>query len=345
MKKLIPLFLMLTVLEAQSTNLVTVQTDKVNKETAAATMPVSGVVLSREDASIAAELDGRITWIAEVGDRVTAGSRLAQLDTHLLELDIRTRESEVQRLQANLDWLRRQTERLAELATSNNTAHSELDETRSRTAMLEHELSQARVGVERSRYDLERSTIVAPFDGVVVSRESSIGEYTVTGRSLLRLVNPEAAEISVTAPLRLARYVIEGDSVQVANSESSGNALIRSLVAVGDLRSHMMELRLAPGDNWLIGEAVTVTLPASEQRLLTTVPRDALVLRDHSNYVFRVAENETAERVVVEVGSGFGDRIAVKGKLKPGDSVVVRGAERLRNGQQVEILGSAVTMR
>jgi hypothetical protein len=47
----------------------------------------------------------------------------------------------------------------------------------------------------------------------------------------------------------------------------------------------------------------------------------------------------------VELGSGLGERIAVTGKLSAGDEVVIRGAERLKDGQQVERLEQRVSMR
>ena len=119
-----------------------------------------------------------------------------------------------------------------------------------------------------------------------------------------------------------------------------------SLIAVGDTRSHMMEVRVLPEEgNWFIGEAVTVALPTSTSQLLTSVSRDALVLRDQNNYIFIVGEDDMAKRVVVDLGSGLGDRIAVYGQLKAGDEVIIRGAERLRDGQQVERLGSRISMR
>ena len=309
-------------------------------------MSVSGLVISREDAAIASELNARLTWIAEVGDRFSSGDTIARLDTHLVALEKRDREAELARLQASLDWFKRQTQRLDELANKNNTAHSELDETRARYLMLQQELAQAEVGLERTVYDLHRSEIRAPFDGVVVSREMATGEYATVGRPLLRLVNTAAAEISVTAPLRLARFTRPGDTVTVTNQDNSARATVRSLVAVGDSRSHMMELRVTPAQgDWLIGEAVSVKLPASERMSQTTVERDALVLRDRSNYVFVVREDNTAQRVIVEVGAGLGQRIAVSGEIEAGDRVIIRGAERLRDGQKVTPLEQRISMR
>lgn len=325
---------------------VSVETDAVTRENVAPTIRASGVVVSREDAAIASELDGRLEWIAEVGDRFQRGDTVARLDRHLLELEEREREAGIEALKANLDWLQRQTNRLEELATRNNTAHSELDETRARYLVLQQELTQAEVALERTRYNLERATVRAPFDGVVVSREMAAGEYATEGRRLLRLVNTRALEVSVTAPLRLARFNTPGDTVQLSNGELVAEARIRSLVEVGDLRSHMMELRLTPAtDEWLIGEAVSVDLPAAEVENSTTVARDAIVLRDRSNYVYLVKEDSTAQRVAVELGSGIGERIAIRGALQPGDTVVVRGAENLRDGQKVNALDQQVTMR
>ncbi len=325
---------------------VTVETDAVTRENVAPTMNVSGVVVSREDAAIASELDGRLEWIAEVGDRFQAGETIARLDQHLIELELREREAGIEALKANLDWLQRQTNRLDELANRNNTAHSELDETRARYLVLQQELTQAEVALERTRYNLERSTVRAPFDGVVVSRSMAAGEYATEGMPLLRLVNPRALEVSVTAPLRLARFNQAGDSVQLTNGDTVAEARIRSLVEVGDLRSHMMEFRLTPTtSDWLIGEAVTVALPAAQIENSTTVARDAVVLRDRSNYVYVVKDDSTAERVSVQLGAGVGERIAIEGAIEPGDTVVVRGAENLRDGQKVNALEERVTMR
>ncbi|MDH4029996.1 MAG: hypothetical protein OEU49_04010, partial [Chromatiales bacterium] len=57
--------------------------------------------------------------------------------------------------------------------------------------------------------------------------------------------------------------------------------------------------------------------------------------------VYRILEDQTAERVSVTTGLGAGGMIQVTGGLVPGDRVVVRGAERLRAGQQVSIAAQA----
>lgn len=72
--------------------------------------------------------------------------------------------------------------------------------------------------------------------------------------------------------------------------------------------------------------------------MLLTVPRDALVIRQEAYYVFRIVEG-AAEQIEVQLGQSDLHRIAVTGALNAGDSVVVRGAERLRDAQSVRIIG------
>jgi RND family efflux transporter MFP subunit len=206
--------------------------------------------------------------------------------------------------------------------------------------MLRQDLRIAEVERDRTRYDLERSEVPAPFSGVVVSRAMSEGEYTTAGAALVRLVNDQALEISVNAPLSIARFNQPGQSVQVSAHDDRLQTAIRGVVPVGDEQSRMMELRLAlePGQ-WHIGEAVTVELPIEPRALALSVPRDALVLRDQQVFVYTVGEDNRAVKVPVTLGAGYGQDIAIESTtLSAGDPVVVRGAERLREGQPLKVI-------
>jgi multidrug efflux pump subunit AcrA (membrane-fusion protein) len=69
--------------------------------------------------------------------------------------------------------------------------------------------------------------------------------------------------------------------------------------------------------------------------------RDAIILRADSVYVFAVGEDGVAKRVDVELGVADGDLVQIVGAVKAGDRLVIRGGERLRDGQQVEIQTAA----
>jgi RND family efflux transporter MFP subunit len=324
----------------------TVETATVTLEETSSVISLPGTVISTRDAEIAAEISGRLTWVARVGDQVEAGEPLAHIDDHLLRLQLRNDEAEIARLEADIQYHRRQIARLQRLAVTNNMAQSELDEVESRLQMRLQEQRIAEVSRDRTLYDLSRAHVTAPFNGVVAARSMAPGEYTGRGDALVRLVDTTDLEISVNAPLRVARYNAVGSTAQVQTDGEVASTTIRGMVPVGDERSRMMELRLVTqSDHWLIGEAVTVMLPDGERRSALSVPRDALVLRDREVYVYSVSEEGTAMKVPVRTLAGHGERIAVEGALHAGDEVVVRGAERLREGQPLKIVQAALAAR
>jgi RND family efflux transporter MFP subunit len=311
----------------------------VTQETASSVVKLPGTVISTRDAQIAAELSGRLTWVAQVGDHLEEGDVLARIDDHLLRLQLRNDQAEIARLEANIQYNQRQIQRLQKLALQNNMAQAELDEVESRLRMLLQEQRIAEVNLDRTSYDLQRTQVKAPFPGVVASRELYTGEYTTPGDALVRLVDTRTVEISVKAPLRVARFNTTGSEVQVRGNGLQSSSAIRGMVPVGDERSRMMELRLsvAPGQ-WMIGEAVTVDLPDNAASTVLSVPRDALVLRDQHVFVYTVSTENTAVKVPVKTLAGSGEHIAVEGDLSPGDSVVVRGGERLKEGQALKVI-------
>jgi RND family efflux transporter MFP subunit len=298
-----------------------------------------GTVISKRDAEISAELSGRLSWVAEVGDTVEQGDPVAIIDDHLLQLQLRNDLAEIARINADINFNQRQIKRLQRLAEQNNMARSELDQVESRYEMLVQDRTIAQVNRDRTLYDLERTRVSAPFSGIVVSREMTVGEYTAPGSALIRLVDTHALEISVNAPLRVARYNQSGTKVQIEAEDRQLLTAIRSVIPVGDSRSRMMEVRiqLASG-NWHIGEAITVELADGDRELSLSVPRDALVLRDNQVFVYTVSADNTAVKVPVTAGAGRGANIAISGDLFAGDPVVIRGAERLRDGQAVKVI-------
>ena len=316
-----------------------VEVATVSQGRSTAMLRLPGTVLSMRDARISAEVGGRLVWVAEVGEEIAEGEPLAVIDDHLLKLQLRNDWAEIERIKADIDYNQRQIARLKRLAEQDNTSRSGLDEMESRLQMLEQQLRIAEVNRDRTVYDLGRARVRAPFAGVIASRETAAGEYTEPGDPLLRLVDTRTLEISVNAPLRTARYNAPGSVLQVEGDGQQMEAEIRAIVPVGDSRSRMLELRLTlePG-YWYIGEAVTVELPDGTGETSLEVPRDALVLRDSEVFVYTLSPDNKAVKIPVVPGAGNNGAIAVHGKLEPGAPVVVRGAERLHDGQSVRII-------
>lgn len=305
----------------------------------APSIQVPGTVVSRNDARIAAEVDGRLTWIAEIGAEISAGQPVARIDDAELLLQRDEFRGILASQESRRGFLEREADRLQRLAAENNAAKNRLDEVESDLAAATSEIAVARARLGQTELQLERTRVLAPFDGIVTERLRAPGEHTGAGDEIVRMVDPGSLEIVARAPLSSLGFVSDGTELSFHSQQHVGAGTVRTLVPFGDSRSHMFELRLSiESTPWRVGENIRLSVPTGTPTEVLAVPRDALVLRREGASVYRVAEDGTAERIEVLPGIGSGDLVAVTGLLSAGDRVVVRGAERLRPGQPVNIL-------
>lgn len=315
-----------------------VQVDAVKSEFIAQQVWVSGTVLSQTDSELAAEVSGKITWMAEVGTRVNQGEALVILDDRRLKIALGQDKANITKWESRVKMLEKRRDRFSSMEALQNTSKDQLDEIVSELEIAIAERDQAELSYDLTAYQIEQSRVVAPFDALVVERIQSPGEFTGVGQTLVRVVNPSQVEASVRAPLSVIPFIESGMEVTVKDKYFSAIEMVKSIVPVGNANSRMMEIRVAlqPND-FAIGSAVRVALPHSKSHLGKTVSRDALVLRKSGTFVFQVDENLEAKKVMVTTGVGAGARIEVFGDLSENGKVVVRGAERLRPGQKVRV--------
>ena len=313
-----------------------VEVDDVKVEMVAERIWVPGTVMSRTDSDIASEVGGRIEWIADVGDEVQKGQLLAKIDDELLQLALEQNIADIAKWEARVVLLERKKNRVSKLAKLNNSSRDELDEIIAELEIARQEVQQAKLNKRQSEYRLSQTEVKAPFDALVVDRIQTPGEYTSVGSDLLRIVDTKNVEASIRAPLSASPFIRKGQEVIVKNRNYELSENVRTIVPVGNTNSRMMEIRVAlqPGD-FPIGSAVRVALPHSDSHEATTVMRDALVLRQAGTFVFVIDDENKAHQVPVETGIGMGERVEIIGDVRNDDNVVIRGAERLRPGQEV----------
>ncbi|NCT72533.1 MAG: efflux RND transporter periplasmic adaptor subunit [Xanthomonadaceae bacterium] len=307
-----------------------------------------GSVISRRDARVAGEQDGRVVEVAEIGQRVRKGDALAVLDDTALRLREQEGQADLARIQAQLALANRQEQRYAQLAAQQNIARAQYEQLRADRDVLVQERARVLAQLAQTRHQRTQMVIRAPFDGIVAERHTQLGEYLVTGGSVARLVDIGAQEVRVRAPVDLARHLGAGIDVRVRSAGQEATYPVSALVPVGDEASRQLELRIAvQGLDIPVGTAVDVGLPSAETRTVVAVPRDAVVLRREGDFVMRVDAAGKAERVPVKTGAEVDGLVEVSGGVAAGDRLIVRGGERVEPGQSLDIqpLGPSVAMR
>lgn len=305
-------------------------------------MLVSGTVISVNDSRIASEVEGPLAWIAQVGTAVKEGDIIARIDSRLLSVAARRAEANLKRLQANLAFREQDVKRYEELAKSDNTSRAKLQEVTAQRDMLVQEIADAEATLDRAKGDLARAEIRAPFPGHVVQRLVNKGEYVNIADQIVRLVDNEHIEVVIPAPISIIPFLEPGDTVAVHDGRTSRMLPIRTVVPVGDMVSRMVEVRLtSKPEFWMVGTPVKVSLPKEEAQEAVAIPRDALVLKGDTRFVYKIGADNTAEQITADIQATIGLWVSLKEGLEEGDKVVIRGAERLMPGQSVMIKSDA----
>jgi len=316
-----------------------VRVAKVSRLDMSPTTLVAGTVVSRSDARVAAEVSGRLIWVVEVGDRINEGDVAARLEDTQRKLQVSELEAQLASEKARLVFLNQEVERLRRLAKENNAAKNRLDQAEAdrHVALSEQSAALARLNLARDR--VERSELKAPFSGIVTERLKQKGEWVDNGDAVLRLMDSSSLEVQARVPISSLAYLSTGQTIRVLTGETMITGRIRTIVPVGDERSRLLDLRVDLGDASMpVGQSVRVAVPTAMPRQVLALPRDALVLRRNGVRVFIIDAQSNAVSVEVNTGIADGSFIEVSGKLTAGDNVVIRGGERLRQGQSVQIL-------
>ncbi len=319
-----------------------VAVDVVRGEAVEAMQTATGAIYAREELLLRAPVAGRLAWILEAGQWAQEGQDLARIDATPLVLQREEQLARIRRSQVQLKNLDTRLQRYTELKAEDYATDVELDDLRAQRDLARADLDIARAQVRQLDDRIARATIRAPFDGVVTAQNRHAAEEVAQGEELARIVNVSEVELRAQLPLSWLSRLKAGDVLEASGAGHTLLGTIRSLIPDGNRMAQTFEARIdlppEAAQIWAPGQLADVRLPTAllDQALL--VPRDALVLRREAKYVYRITPDSTAEQVKVTLGPGRGEWIVVQGELSPGDRVAVRGAERLSNGQAVEVV-------
>jgi multidrug efflux pump subunit AcrA (membrane-fusion protein) len=302
-------------------------------------MALPGTVVSLNDSHLASEVEGRVSWVANVGTVVAQNDIVAKIDRQRRRAAACLRQSQC-RAPLRPGEIRQEPGRALEnLFKQNAIATSTRDQAISTRDMDVAALAQARAAMSKSQYQFDHSHIRAPFPGRVVQRLINPGEYATAGKDIVASSTSARMEISVQTPIDTARYMHEGLASPSTSKTGPSSATrcapsCRSAILQAARSKCASPCRPAPVGRRRGESLCAVRRPHD----VLAVPRDALVLREDNTYVFKVDGKNVAQRVAVETGSEDGTLVEVHGLLSPGERVIVRGAERLEAGQKVRAI-------
>lgn len=292
-----------------------------------------GTLRADESVVVRPEITGKISRIHfNEGQRVAAGALLFSLDASVLGAD-------VNEARATLENARRANARVGQLANDQLISRSDADKARADLGV-----SQARAASASAQ--LAKTSIRAPFGGVVGLREISVGEVVSPGQALVNLVRLDPMEVDFSVPESDLSRIATGQKVSVSVDAFAGELFdgeVAAIEPVIDANSRSVKLRARisnPGYKLRPGQFARVALGTAEQQgTALLLPEQALMQEGDTRFVYTIVDGK-AKRVEIKTGQRVPGKVEVVGGLKAGDQVITAGQTKpmMRDGMGVMVL-------
>lgn len=194
--------------------------------------------------------------------------------------------------------------------------------------------------VELATLDVERCTVVAPFDGRIQERYVEVGDYVTISSPIARIIDPRRIEIPIELPLGV-RPRVEVGAMCALTVDSMPKAKwllpLTRIAPMADQQSRtftvFIDVDNAEQDRPLMpGYFLTarVTGPVIQDALV--IPRGAII----DNRVY-VSKGDKAELRSINIETLIGDRAVISGDIAPGDHVILTNLDRLHDGCTIRV--------
>lgn len=306
-------------------------------------MDFIGTVYYQEVSNVASEVNGLVESVEfEEGKRVKKGQLLVKLSSELLNKTLNSTRASHEQVLSELEKAKLDFARAGKLYKNKLVSEEMYDEKRFTVNGLEKKAVSLKAEVERLEVELQKKTIRAPFDSIVIEKNIDRGEWLSPGSVLATVANDSMVDILVEVPLQVIKSITPGLKVEVETGGAVINGKVYAIIPKGNIstRTFPVKIRVKNTMSLVEGMEAIVSLPVSHKKESLTVHRDAVITVYGKTVIYTVNDMKASSVPVKVTGySGMTAGIYAEG-LKEGMKVVVKGNERLRPGQAVKILDS-----
>lgn len=304
-----------------------VSTQIVSNSTLVRQVTSLGTALANESVQIVTNTSDYLTVLhINEGQRIEKGQLIAQLN----DIEERARVAE---LSASLLDQKRQLERVKNLAKTQATAQSLLDEQQTRV-----NTTQAQLDAVKAR--LNEMTISAPFSGVLGLRQVSEGAYLTAGTVLTTLDDLSMIRLEFSVAEYYLAQLKPGMTVNASSVAYPGKLFTGQIKAIDtrlDPVTRSVKVHaLVPNDQLELrpGMLLNVSVTLAEVQALQ-VSEKAIVPLQNKQYVFVVNKDNSVTQTEVQLGQRLPGLVEIVSGLNPGDQVVIEGTTKIRSGSIV----------
>ena len=308
---------------------INVQVDTIKSELIGAEFAYSGTFEPNKETKLSAEIQGKINDVlVDVGTFVTKGQSLIQLDNSLLKLQLQSAEVQVEGLEADV-------KRFTVLANADAVQGVQLEK-------AELGLKSAKVQRETLLEQINKTTIKAPFNGVVTAKLTEEGAFAAPGVPLLQITDISVLKFTVnvsendlssfqlnqTFSINADAYsdvLLSGKATMIGSKANMGSSFPVQFIV-----SNTSDLKIKSG---MFGK---VNLKSDNQKSGIIIPSSAIIGSSSQPQVYKV-KNGKAVLHNITIAQKIKNKTVVSKGLEEGDVIVTNGFINLFDDANVTV--------
>jgi HlyD family secretion protein len=340
---------------------------KSDGSTRATLLNASGYVTARRSATVSSKVTGKVTEVlVDEGMEVEEGQLLAKLDASNVEAALKLAQAQLEatrtaleETRSNFDLAEKELARVNKLSTSGASSQSDLDRadflTKSLSGRLRKQtadIAVAEAEVAQWKQQVEDNIILAPFGGIVTSKNAqpgemispmSVGGFTRTG--ICTIVDMASLEIEVDVNESFINRVKPGQRVEAtldSYPDVKFPAKVIAIIPTADRQKATVKVRVGfeKIDSRILPDmAVKVAFQSDESvpaGKSLVIPKIA-VFDDNGTNIVWVLAGEKVERRAVSISLTSGDQSTVSAGVSPGETIVTSTSGTLQDGSRVKL--------
>lgn len=311
---------------------------------------ISGSLDADQQAVVRAEVAGAVlqTYV-EPGQRVRTGDLLARLDDTAVRDQMLFAKSAVSTAQNAADIAQHNLERSEALIKVGAISDRDMETARNGAMSAQTQLDNAKAVYANAQKNLDKTSVRAPFDGVVSDRSVSGGDYVRPGDAVATVVNPASMRLVASVPASAVTELKLGMPVNFEVTGYPGRSFVGAISRIdptADPTTRQVRIlaKLPNAGNSLVAGLFASGRVATETRRSPVVPISAVNQQGLRPSVMALRQGKVT-RVTVELGiqDDVAETVEILKGLTAGDTILVGAARGLTPDTPVKVSALADT--
>jgi membrane fusion protein, multidrug efflux system len=314
--------------------------------------PLPAEVQAFVQASIHARASGYLKiWYADIGEIVTNGQLLAEIETPELDQQLAQAKAQLDQANANLSLAKTTSDRWTDLLKTSSVSEQETVEKTADYTLKQADVEAAKANVQRLEDLKNFDRITAPFDGTVTMRNTDIGQLISadSGPELFRVAQINPLRVYVRVPQQFIHAITPGQKAEMTFQELPGrifDATVTRTAGAVDPSSRTLQVELQvpnPKGEILAGSYAQVRFTQAADAHGLALSDNALIFRAQGMQVAIVGSDNKVQLRSITLGRDFGNTVEVLAGLNADDRIINNPPDSIADGMVVQIAQPAET--